>query len=59
MNDEQKRKKLDEFHREFEKLLDKYPEILIFGDDDGSVKASISLSSPNYKRVELIPMTVI
>ena len=39
-------KKLTKFDKEFSKLLAKYPEILVAGDIDGGIVASITPNEP-------------
>jgi hypothetical protein len=47
MNDQEKLKRLQQFKKSLNKLLDKYPEIMLFGDMNGEVSACTSLSNPN------------
>lgn len=47
MNDQEKLKRLQQFQKSLNKLLDKYPEIMLFGDMNGEVSAYTSLSNPN------------
>lgn len=47
MTDEQKIKQLKKFQKDFQKLMNKYPEILIMGDRNGDIQGWISLSLPS------------
>jgi hypothetical protein len=47
MTDEQKLKHLDKFKKDFRKLMDKYPEIRLYGGMNADVKAYIPLQFPN------------
>jgi hypothetical protein len=49
MNDEDKLKKLQKFKKDFQKLMVKYPEILMMGDINGDVGGHISLQLPSQK----------
>jgi hypothetical protein len=49
MNDEQKLKTLAKFKKDFQKLMAKYPDVMMFGDRDGDVKGYVSLQLPSYK----------
>ncbi len=49
MKDEDKLKKLAKFEKDFQKLMVKYPDILISGDRDGDVLGYIALQNPSYK----------
>ena len=49
MNDEQKLKKLGKFKKDFAKLMNKYPDIMVMGDRDGDVVGYVSLQMPSYK----------
>ena len=49
MTDEQKLKHLDKFKKDFQKLMNKYPEIMVFGDMNSNVKANISLALPRIE----------
>jgi hypothetical protein len=46
-------KKLTKFDKEFSKLLAKYPEILVAGDMNGGIVASITPNEPYAKSLEL------
>jgi hypothetical protein len=48
MNDDQKLKMLNKFEREFQKLMAKYPDVMVFGDRDGDVQAHVSLQAPSF-----------
>ena len=43
MNDERKLKMLNKFTKDFTKLMNKYPNILVMGDRDGDVNGYVSL----------------
>lgn len=43
MNDEQKRKMLSKFQKDFAKLMNKYPDVMVMGDRDGDVQGNITL----------------
>jgi hypothetical protein len=49
MNDEDKLKKLAKFKKDFQKLMDKYPDVLISGGRDGEVRGYISLQHPRFE----------
>ena len=49
MNDEQKLKMLGKFKKDFQKLMDKYPDVMMFGDRDGELVGHVSLQLPSYK----------
>jgi hypothetical protein len=49
MNDEDKLKKLAKFKKDFQKLMDKYPDINVYGNVNGDVTGYIDLQ---YPRVE-------
>ena len=49
MNDEQKLKMLGKFKKDFQKLMDKYPDVMMFGDRDGELVGYVSLQLPSYK----------
>lgn len=49
MNDEQKLKKLSKFQKDFQKLMNKYPDIMVCGNRDGDVTGYIALQLPSYK----------
>jgi hypothetical protein len=46
-------KKLIKFDKEFNKLLAKFPEILVAGDINGGIVASITPNKPYAKSLEL------
>jgi hypothetical protein len=46
-------KKLTKFNKEFSKLLIKYPEILVAGDINGGIVATITPNKPYAKSLEL------
>jgi len=43
MNDEDKLKKLAKFKKDFQKLMAKYPDIVVTGDRSGDVQGHIAL----------------
>jgi hypothetical protein len=43
MSDEEKLKKLAKFKKDFQKLMAKYPDIVVTGDRDGDVQGHIAL----------------
>ena len=45
MNDEQKRKMLSKFRKDFAKLMNKYPDVMVMGDRDGDVQGYISIKA--------------
>ena len=49
MNDEQKRKMLSKFQKDFAKLMNKYPDVMVMGDRDGDVQGYIGLQLPSVK----------
>jgi hypothetical protein len=49
MNDEMKLKKLAKFKKDFQKLMNKYPDIMVMGDRDGDVQGHIALQLPSIK----------
>ena len=49
MTDEMKLNKLAKFKKDFQKLMTKYPDILISGDRDGEVHGYIALQHPRYE----------
>jgi len=49
MKDEDKLKKLAKFKKDFQKLMDKYPDIMVYGDVNGNAQGYIALQ---YPRVE-------
>lgn len=49
MTDEQKIKQLQKFQKDFQKLMDKYPEIQVFGNMNGDVNGYMSLAFPNVR----------
>ena len=49
MNDEQKLKMLSKFQKDFQKLMNKYPDIMVMGDRDGDVQGHIALQLPSIK----------
>ena len=49
MNDEQKLKMLSKFQKDFQKLMNKYPDIRVLVGMVGDVQGHIRLQSPSYK----------
>ena len=49
MNDEQKLKMLGKFQKDFQKLMNKYPDIRVIGDMVGDVQGHIGLQLTSYK----------
>lgn len=47
--DQAKIKQLKQFQKAFDKLMQKYPDVMMFGDRDGDVKGYVSLQLPSYK----------
>lgn len=48
MNDEQKLKMLNKFAKDFQKLMAKYPDVMMFGDRDGDVVGYVNLQAPSF-----------
>ena len=40
---------LGKFKKDFQKLMDKYPDVMMFGDRDGELVGYVSLQLPSYK----------
>ena len=40
---------LGKFKKDFQKLMDKYPDVMMFGDRDGELVGHVSLQLPSYK----------
>ena len=57
MNDEDKLKKLAKFKKDFQKLMNKYPDIMVMGDRDGDVQGHIALQYPRVKNIGNITLT--
>ncbi len=49
MNDEQKLKMLNKFAKDFAKLMNKYPDVRMYGNRNGDVVGYVSLQLPSYK----------
>jgi ATP-dependent RNA circularization protein (DNA/RNA ligase family) len=49
MTDEMKLKKLAKFKKDFQKLMDKYPDIMVYGDMHGDVTGYIDLQHPRVE----------
>jgi hypothetical protein len=47
MKDEMKLKKLAKFKKDFQKLMAKYPDIMVYGDRNGHVSGYIALQHPS------------
>jgi len=49
MKDEDKLKKLAKFKKDFQKLMAKYPDIMVYGDVNGNVQGYIALQYPRFE----------
>lgn len=49
MTDEMKLNKLAKFKKDFQKLMAKYPDIMVTGDVKGNVQGYIALQLPSHK----------
>jgi hypothetical protein len=49
MTDEMKLKKLAKFKKDFQKLMAKYPDIMVTGDRNGDVNGYIALQHPRLE----------
>jgi hypothetical protein len=56
--DQAKIKQLKQFQKAFDKLMQKYPDVMLFGDRDGDVRGYVSLAFPTLDRKNNnIPLT--
>jgi len=49
MKDEDKLKKLAKFKKDFQKLMAKYPDIMVYGDRNGDATGYIALQHPRVE----------